>query len=195
RSGIDLFDAFQQILVKIICPIPQKGDKKGCNYQGISLFNIGYKILISILCETLKPRVIKIVGSYQCGLMRLCDFIAYSDNIDLIGRSSVNMVEFFLRLERAAGKRRQNKIHDFIPKHTAKELIMTMDSYNIDVVKNFVYLGSGVTSNNNFLFHFRKKNPFVNLRSYLRKRGVENKVQPRAKTTVPKSRRCPKDQS
>ena len=34
------------------------------------------------------------------------------------------------------------------PKHIAIEPIITMGSYNIEVVKNFVYLGSEVTSNN-----------------------------------------------
>ncbi|WP_369199178.1 reverse transcriptase domain-containing protein, partial [Streptomyces djakartensis] len=33
------------------------------------LLNIAYKILASIMCERLKPHVIRIVGPYQCGFM------------------------------------------------------------------------------------------------------------------------------
>ncbi len=289
-AGTNFIDAFHQLLVKIwnaetmpnewnqsiICPIHKKGDKKECkNYRGISLLNIAYKILASILCERLKPHVIKIVGSYQCGFMpdrsttdqiftlrqilekthefqvdthhlfidfrqaydtpqrnelfkamnlfgipskliKLCQMtlndtwssvkaagtttenfrtirgfrqgdalscsffnillelimvsanintgniifnksnqvLAYADDIDLIGRSSVNVVESFLRLERAAESvglqvnGDKTKYMLSTPKHTAIEPIITMGSYNIEVVKNFVYLGSEVTSNN-----------------------------------------------
>ena len=37
------------------------------NYRGISLINIGYKILSTILCERLKPYCNRQIGNYQCG--------------------------------------------------------------------------------------------------------------------------------
>ena len=79
--------------------------------------------------------------------------LAYADDIDLIGRSSVNVVESFLRLERAAESvglqvnGDKTKYMLSTPKHTAIEPIITMGSYNIEVVKNFVYLWSKATSN------------------------------------------------
>jgi len=54
--------------LSVLCPVLKKGDATNCaNYRGISLLNIAYKILSSVLCERLKPFVNKLIGSYQCG--------------------------------------------------------------------------------------------------------------------------------
>ena len=54
--------------LSVLCPVLKKGDATICaNYRGISLLNIAYKILSSVLCERLKPYMTKLIGSYQCG--------------------------------------------------------------------------------------------------------------------------------
>lgn len=54
--------------LSILCPIHKKGDSTVCaNYRGISLLNISYKVLSSVLCERLKPIVNNLIGPYQCG--------------------------------------------------------------------------------------------------------------------------------
>ena len=48
-----------------LCSVLKKGDSTICaNYRGISLLPIAYKVLTSILCESLKFHVI---GPYLCG--------------------------------------------------------------------------------------------------------------------------------
>ena len=54
--------------LSILYPIHKKGDPTTCaNYRGISLLNISYKVLSSVLCERLKPIVNRLIGPYQCG--------------------------------------------------------------------------------------------------------------------------------
>lgn len=54
--------------LSVISPIHKKGDKQECsNYRGISLLNVAYKILSTILCERMKPYMATNIGSYQCG--------------------------------------------------------------------------------------------------------------------------------
>ena len=82
------------------------------------------------------------------------------------------------------------------PKQTSIEPIITMGPYNIQPVLFYGFEAWTMKAFDEiFFFSFREKNPLDNLRSDLRKRGVENKVQLRAETSVPKPRRCPKDQS
>lgn len=81
-GGDDLVGSIHQLISKIwsdesmpnewnlgiVCPIHKKGDALTCaNYRGISLLNVAYKILSSILCERLKPFVNELIGPYQCG--------------------------------------------------------------------------------------------------------------------------------
>jgi sorting nexin-29 len=53
--------------VGLIAPLFKKGNKMKCeNYQGITLLNVTYKILSSIILERLKEYLEEILGEYQC---------------------------------------------------------------------------------------------------------------------------------
>jgi hypothetical protein len=54
--------------IGLIILLFKKGDKLKCeNYQGITLLNISYEILSSIILEWLKGYLEEILGEYQCG--------------------------------------------------------------------------------------------------------------------------------
>ena len=54
--------------VGLTVPLFKKGIKMKCeNYRGITLLNVAYKILSTILLEQLKEYSEEIMGEYQCG--------------------------------------------------------------------------------------------------------------------------------
>jgi hypothetical protein len=54
--------------VGLIVPLFKKGDKMKCeNCRRITLLNVPYKILSSIILERLKEYSEEILGEYQCG--------------------------------------------------------------------------------------------------------------------------------
>ena len=53
--------------INLLCPILKKGDTTiCCNYRGISLLTVAYRILSSVLCKRLKSFVNKLIDFYQC---------------------------------------------------------------------------------------------------------------------------------
>ncbi|KAL4148591.1 hypothetical protein QTP88_002780 [Uroleucon formosanum] len=55
----------------IICPIFKKNDQKQViNYREISLLDVGYKVVSSLLLGRLQKYAEEIIGSYQCGLRK-----------------------------------------------------------------------------------------------------------------------------
>jgi hypothetical protein len=54
--------------VGLIVPLFKKRHKMKCeNYRGLTLLNVAYKILSSIILERLKEYSEEILGEYQCG--------------------------------------------------------------------------------------------------------------------------------
>jgi sorting nexin-29 len=52
----------------LICPIHKKGDVQNCeDFRGISLVNIAYKVLLTVLYGRLKTHANQVIGQYQCG--------------------------------------------------------------------------------------------------------------------------------
>ena len=55
--------------VGLIVPLFKKGDKmKSENCRGITVLNVAYKILSSIILELLKEYSKEILGEHQCGI-------------------------------------------------------------------------------------------------------------------------------
>jgi sorting nexin-29 len=61
----------QECSTAIICLIYKQGDKlECCNYRGISLLNVTYKIFTNLLTRYIQPYVEEITGDYQCGFRK-----------------------------------------------------------------------------------------------------------------------------
>lgn len=58
--------------VSVICPLHKKGDTLCCGtYRGITLLNVGYKILSNIISSKIRPYHGTVIDKYQCGFMKV----------------------------------------------------------------------------------------------------------------------------
>ena len=95
--------------------------------------------------------------------------LAYADDIDVIGRTSSNVIDNFLAIEKAANSvglkvngdktkymlssRKQQRQNDL-------ETNIIMGPHNIEIVKDFIYLGSEITSDNDITENYCDQNIF-----------------------------------
>ena len=145
--------------VGLIVPIFKKGDKMKCeNYRGITLLNVAYKILSSIILERLKEYPEEILGEYQCGFRpqrRTTDQIFvvrqilekfYAHDIDL----HLLFIDFKRAFDSINQKRLLKTLVSFgIPKKIERLVRMTLEGAQAKVIvdgkiSNLFNIGKGV---------------------------------------------------
>ncbi|XP_049315624.1 uncharacterized protein LOC125779109 [Bactrocera dorsalis] len=192
HGGEELIRSMHQLLCKIwsdesmpndwnlsvLCPIHKKGDPTICaNYRGISLLNIAYKVLSSVLCERLKPTVNKLIGPYQCGFRP--------------GKSTTDQI-FTMRqiLEKTLNEDKTKYLlsSNKQSSHSRLGTHVTVDSHNFEVVDNFVYLGTSVNTTNNVSLEIQRRITLANRCYFGLSRQLRSKVLSRqTKTKLYKS--------
>ena len=76
----------------IYVPLHKKGDRTVCaNYRGLSILNIGYKLLASVLFKVLYPYYKECIGEYQAGFI---SSISTVDNIFIVRQLSEKYREY-----------------------------------------------------------------------------------------------------
>jgi len=145
--------------VGLIVPLFKKGDKMKCeNYRGITLLNVTYKILTSIILERLKEYSEEILGEYQCGFRpqrRTTDQIfvvrqilekCYAHDIDL----HLLFIDFKKAFDSINQKKLLESLASFgIPKKIERLVKMTLEGAQAKVIvdgkiSNPFVIGRGV---------------------------------------------------
>jgi sorting nexin-29 len=79
----------------VIHPIYKKGDKMQCDYRGITLLNVAYKIFTALIHKRLSEKAEDKIGDYQMGFQANRSTI---DNIHIIRQIFEKCYEFGIEL-------------------------------------------------------------------------------------------------
>ena len=151
--------------VGLIIPLFKKGNKMKCeNYQGITLLNVAYKMLSSMILERLKEYSEEILGEYQCGFKPqtgTIDQILAIDQIFVVRQIlekfyvyDIDLHLLFIDLKKAFDSINQEKLLESlvifgIPKKIERLVKMTLEGAQAKVImdgkiSNPFAIGSGV---------------------------------------------------
>lgn len=111
--------------------------------------------------------------------------LAYADDIDIIGRNQRSVSEAFVGIEEAAGtmglRINEDKTKYMISskeeaRHHQLGQNVTIGNYNFEVVKEFVYLGGVVDSNNNMSLEVKRRIMLANRAFFSLSRTMRSKI-------------------
>lgn len=161
-----LISLSRMTLNNIKCAIKTSGDPSATFET-----KIGFRQGDALSCDFFNICLEKIVRSSGVGTRgtifnKSAQLLAYADDIDIIGRNQRSVSEVFVRIEEAAGKMglriNEDKTKYMISskneaRHRQLGQNVTIGNYNFEVVKEFVYLGGVVDSNNNMSLEVKRR--------------------------------------
>ena len=119
-------------------------------------------------------------------LQRTVQLLAFADDIDIIGRTKRAVVEAFVRLESAAKKMglaiNEDKTKFMIATNKTIDMSpLRIDNYTFETVKQFKYLGTIISSNNDIMIELKNRiymanRCFYGLRSQLKSKLINIKT-------------------
>lgn len=159
----------------------RQGDALSC-----TLFNL-------VLEKVIRDAKVQTTGTI---FMKSSQLLGYADDIDIIGRNVLDAKESFIGIETAAarmGLRVNEAKTKYMVTASTKHATrlgqnLTVDDYNFEVVGEFVYLGSTVTSQNNISHEIQRRIVSANRCFYgLRKILSSRNLTRRSKLTIYKT--------